>query len=102
MLIRVVKMVFRPGFVDTFMSMMAENAGRIRAFDGCEHLEILQDRNDGSTVFTYSHWRDEHALENYRNSDTFRELWSFGRGQFAEKPAAWSFDRVIHLNDGQP
>jgi quinol monooxygenase YgiN len=74
---------------------MEQHAFRIRAFEGCEYLQILQDKDDPLTVFTYSHWTDEEALEHYRNSDLFRELWPQARNKFAEKPQAWTVDRVI-------
>jgi len=98
MFIRIVKMVFEADKVDEFMEVMLhKNTPRIRAFEGCEYLQVLRDRNDPNTLFTYSHWTDEAALENYRRSDLFKEMWAGAKARFAERAQAWSVDKFIEM-----
>lgn len=95
MIVRLVKMVFREEEVDRFKSFIAERAPRIRAFDGCEFLQIVQDQRDPGVIFTYSHWIDEPSLERYRHSELFQQVWTFTKSLFAAKAEAWSTDRFI-------
>ena len=97
MIIRIVKMVFKRDTIPSFKAMMEMNSARIRAFDGCEYLQILPSNNEDRVVFTYSHWRDEAALEAYRYSDLFKELWPQAKARFAEQPEAWTVDRFIEI-----
>jgi len=98
MFVRIVKMVFQADKIDEFLElMMHKNTPRIRAFDGCEYLQVFRDKNDPNIVFTYSHWINEAALENYRQSDLFKEMWAGAKSRFAEKAQAWSVDQIIEM-----
>lgn len=96
-MIRIVKMVFRPEEVVEFEKLFDEVKERIRNFEGCTHLTLLRDKNHSETFFTYSRWNDESDLENYRNSDLFKSVWSRTKVKFGEKPEAWSVDEKIIL-----
>ncbi|MFZ0490789.1 MAG: antibiotic biosynthesis monooxygenase, partial [Salegentibacter sp.] len=37
---------------------------------------------------------DEAALENYRNSELFKEVWAKTKVFFNDRPEAWSVDKV--------
>ena len=93
MLIRIVKMTFEPSEIEAFQGLFQRNREKIRGFEGCEHLELYQDKNNKNIFFTYSYWKDEDALENYRVSSLFKEVWSETKQMFAGKPEAWSVDR---------
>lgn len=90
MMVRLVKMRFKEEEIESFKEFFMTAKSRIRSFDGCEHLELWQDRQDPQTFFTYSHWRDEAALELYRQSDTFLEFWKTAKSKFSDKAQAWS------------
>jgi heme-degrading monooxygenase HmoA len=47
-------------------------------------------------LFTFSIWDSEAALENYRQSDLFRDTWAKTKALFAEKAEAWS---MVMMND---
>lgn len=83
-------MTFREEYVNDFREFTGTIKHRIRNFSGCEHLAILQDIRKKNIFFTYSHWRSEKDLNNYRNSDFFKETWTKTRAWFADKPEAWS------------
>jgi len=97
-MIRIVKMTFAPEKVHEFLVNFEEVKHKIRAFEGVEHLELLQDKNEKNTYFTYSIWKDETYLEKYRNSDLFKSIWTVTKPLFIEKAAAWSVDSLVQLN----
>jgi len=47
--------------------------------------------------FTYSYWKTEEDLENFRKSDLFKNVWSKTKPFFNAKPEAWSVDKVVSL-----
>ncbi len=90
MLIRIVRMSFRPENVENFLVLFKQSEEQIRNFQGCLHLELLKDYHQNHIYFTYSHWTNEKALESYRKSNLFREVWQKTKTLFAEKPVAYS------------
>lgn len=92
MLTRIVKMVFDPEEVENFLEVFDNNKHRISGFEGCGSVILLRDIHQGNIFFTYSHWRDEAALEAYRKSDTFREIWGKTKPMFEAKAEAWSVE----------
>ena len=90
-------MVFRPEEVDAFKKIFAESCELIRASDGCEYLELVQDVNDPAIFFTISIWRDPDDLLNYRNSELFGRTWKATKALFAAKPEVWSTDVIREL-----
>ena len=69
MLIRIVKMTFRPEKINEFLEIFESSKEKIRAFEGCHHLELLRDINSPDIFLTYSHWESEEDLNNYRKSE---------------------------------
>lgn len=90
-------MSFRPEAADEFLRLFDESARRIRAFDGCHHLELLQDADDPSVFTTYSLWSDAEALDRYRASPLFRSTWAVAKELFAAPPTASSHFRMREL-----
>ena len=97
MLIRIVKMTFDPAEVDNFLELFDCKKDRIRNFEGCTHLELLRDQNDKTIFFTYSYWKDAEALENYRQSELFKQVWTETKKKFAGRAEAWSLGQVVKL-----
>ncbi len=93
MIIRIVKMVFRPDEVSTFLSLFEERKQLIRSFQGCNHLELWQDEKEKNTFFTYSIWDSEAHLNHYRFSELFKDTWALTKALFSDKPQAWSVTR---------
>ena len=90
MLIRIVKMTFRPEETAQFLAMFEEIKDKIRQVGGCEYLELMQDVDNPDSFSTYSKWRDAAALEAYRQSDLFATVWAKTKAMFAAKPIAFS------------
>ncbi|ADR20983.1 monooxygenase [Marivirga tractuosa] len=90
MLIRIVKMTFHKDKIDDFIKIFEENKEAIRNQAGCIHLELWQDQNQPNIFSTYSLWKNEDYLNQYRNSETFGKVWPATKALFVEKPIASS------------
>ena len=86
MLIRIVRMTFVPAQVPTFLALFRESKNRIRQQPGCRHLALWQDATDPAVYCTYSHWDDARALDAYRQSTLFGEVWPATKRLFAAPP----------------
>ena len=98
MLIRIVRMTFDENKVDTFLETFNESKDKIRHFPGCSHLELLRDYNKPNIFSTYSYWADEAALDNYRHSELFGQVWKKTKILFSEKPTAFSLRKHTEVN----
>jgi quinol monooxygenase YgiN len=90
MIIRIVKLTFKPEHIQDFKNVFDVNETRIAAFPGCLSVSLLQDQSNNNIFFTYSYWKDEEALEQYRNSDLFLQVWGTVKMFFDDRPMAWS------------
>lgn len=97
MIIRIVKMTFESSKVGEFLENFEKNKKSIRNFEGCSHLELLQESGKPNVYFTYSWWDSEESLENYRHSRLFKEVWSLTKRLFSDKPQAWSLHQKVKL-----
>jgi quinol monooxygenase YgiN len=95
MLVRIVKMTFKPEKIDLFLEIFDVNKEKIRNSKGCSLLELYRDKKNTNIFFTYSHWNTEDDLENYRNSELFDDLWSKTKILFNDKAQAWSVDKLV-------
>lgn len=94
MIKRIVKMSFQPDKVDEFKNIFGSNWQLIKGFEGCSHVELLQDENSPNIFFTYSLWQSEDHLNAYRNSELFNQVWSKTKILFNDKPQAWSVKQI--------
>jgi len=94
-LVRIVRMTFLLEKVPVFLEIFDNSKLSIRNFEGCQHLELLQDANNPAIFMTYSHWKDASMLENYRKSELFRTTWAKTKILFADKPLAFSSTKVL-------
>lgn len=96
MITRIVKMTFEENKVEEFLLLFDKVAPNIRSFNGCHGVKLLQDLNESNIMFTYSHWANLEALDNYRNSDFFASTWKSTKKLFIKQAEAWS---VKELNN---
>lgn len=94
MLVRIVRMTFYPEKVEAFLENFEANKDSIRNFPGCMHLELWQDHSSQNIFLTYSYWESEDALNQYRDSELFKSVWSFTKALFSEKPQAFSSKKL--------
>jgi quinol monooxygenase YgiN len=90
MLIRIVRMTFREGQTEAFLSIFSQSKENIRQFPGCLHLELWQDIHQPYIYSTYSHWESEAALNAYRQSELFTATWAQTKVLFSDKPQVFS------------
>ncbi|MEO1054522.1 MAG: antibiotic biosynthesis monooxygenase family protein [Bacteroidota bacterium] len=95
MLIRVVRMTFQEEEVSTFLDVFNNSKDKIRAFEGCSHLELLQDYNQPNIFMTYSYWQDQESLNQYRQSALFGSVWKQTKALFAAPPVAFSMKKYL-------
>ena len=97
MFVRIVKLSFDPTKIETFLANFENQKQHIRNFPGCRLLELYRDKIHTNIFFTYSYWETEQDLENYRNSELFKNIWANTKIYFNDKPQAWSVDKVAVL-----
>jgi len=85
-------MTFHPEKTENFLQLFEEKKALIRAYEGCQHLELWRNTADSRIFFTYSYWESEAALNHYRYSDLFKNTWAQTKILFVEKPEAWSVE----------
>jgi len=90
-------MTFKPEEVDNFREMFDTKKTKIRNFQGCRHLELYQDLETPEVFFTYSFWESDQDLQNYRQSELFKATWQETKAKFADRPEAWSVNRLDYL-----
>jgi heme-degrading monooxygenase HmoA len=91
-------MTFEPHLVEEFLTIFEASKQRIRNFEGCTHLELLNDTADKSTFFTYSVWGSEAHLNAYRNSELFISVWNKTKLLFSTKAEAWSVTSLMKVS----
>lgn len=94
MLVRIVKLTFKNENIADFLQIFEGHREGIKIFKGFSSLELYQEKINPEVFFTYSHWEDEAALENYRKSEYFRDIWSRTKILFSDKPEAWSLQKI--------
>ncbi len=98
MIVRIVKMEFQPDKIESFKAIFEARKKHIRAFPGCQYLELLQGNAANKSVFmTYSYWDSEEDLNNYRYSELFAETWKETKILFSKKAEAISLSKLHSL-----
>jgi quinol monooxygenase YgiN len=90
MVTRIVKLQFHPDKAEEFLQYFEESKHKVNHFEGCKGMKLMASETEPGLFFTYSQWDSEEALENYRNSNTFKGLWSQIKPHFKEKALAWT------------
>lgn len=93
MINRIVKLTIKEEEIDTFKALFLESKSIIMSFN-CSYVECLQNKDDPSIFFTYSHWESIDALNQYRYSEDFAGIWEKTKVLFAAKAEAWSTQKI--------
>ena len=94
MIKRIVKLSIENNKKQDFIDLFTHNQRLISSFEGCYSVELIQDINQKNIFFTLSVWKNENALNNYRNSNLFNGIWSKTKTFFNDKPEAWSLENI--------
>ncbi len=90
-------MSFEPSKIEAFLTNFDTKKEHIRNFEGCLFLELYRDKDQTNCFFTYSFWENDAALERYRHSELFKNVWAETKAMFNAKPEAWSVDKLVSL-----
>ena len=93
MITRIVRMTFLPEKTANFLEIFNHSKEKILAFKGCKQIELLNDIHQSNVFFTHSVWENEDHLEQYRQSELFRNTWAKTKVLFQDKPQAWSLEK---------
>ncbi|MEN9431800.1 MAG: hypothetical protein RL753_229 [Bacteroidota bacterium] len=91
-LTRIVHLSVAPEHREAFEAYVAQKIKVVADQPGCLSATWLR-AHDG-TYFTYSQWRGEEFLEDYRRSATFAEIWPTLKAWFDAPARAWSCDTL--------
>ena len=94
MLIRIVRMTFKPEAVPTFLDIFRSSQAQIRQMPGCRFLELWQDTDQANVYCTHSHWDSAADLDAYRHSALFGQVWPATKRLFAAPAQAFSVHQV--------
>jgi len=85
-------MTFQEDKLPAFFEHFEGVKWKVVTFQGCHGMKLLRDINNPLIVMTYSIWDSEEALNNYRDSELFGQLWTKIKPWFAAKTEAWSVE----------
>jgi quinol monooxygenase YgiN len=97
-LLRIVRLTLAPTHVADFLTLFRASENQIRQQRGCQHLELWQDADHPHIYCTYSHWDDAAALDAYRKSALFGQVWPATKRLLAAPAQAFS---VVRAADGR-
>ncbi len=90
MILRLVKMKFKPEEAANFIVFFDTIKDEIAAMPGILNVKLYQDDMDENTFFTHSTWLNVSSLEAYKRSELFGRVWPATKKLFAEDAMAWS------------
>ncbi len=90
MITRIVKLTLKEEFSSDFQNIFVEKNKAIENRPGCMGVKLVKDIKTKGVFFTISQWENEEALNNYRYSELFQDIWPKVKVMFADKAEAWS------------
>lgn len=87
---RIVKMTFQEEYRATFENYFDSIKYKVGGQPGCSGVNLLKDVSNNGVYFTYSYWENEKALNAYRDTELFAEVWPKVKKWFSHKAEAWS------------
>lgn len=90
MIIRIVRMYFKPEEINNFLEIFNQVEPKISSFKGCIKVKLLSDFENPNCLLTYSEWNSNEDLQLYRSSELFKNTWSITKILFAKPPQAFS------------
>lgn len=95
MITRLVTMTFKDESVKEFLDIFESNKEKIRCFDGCQSLQLIQNPDNPVEISTLSTWNKEDSLNEYRKSELFGMVWPKTKKLFSAAPIAKTF-KILH------
>lgn len=95
MITRIVKMHFQADKTEQFLTFFETIKWKVVQQPNCHGMKLLKDIHNPNILFTYSKWKDESALNTYRDSKLFGQVWPTIKPWFQEKAEAWSIEEAF-------
>ncbi len=95
MIVRIVRMHFRPEVKEMVQQRLIEQAPKVRAFPGCLYLALHQDAENPAIFYSISHWESPHALEVYRQDALFQDFWAEIKAHFVQPAQAFTLRQSL-------
>jgi quinol monooxygenase YgiN len=102
MITRIVKLTFQEEKIADFITFFDSIKTQVSGFENCYGMRLHQEKGKPHVVFTYSLWKEEESLNNYRDSALFQGVWSTIKPWFAERAEAWTVDTYYEGGDFSP
>ncbi len=93
MIKRLVRLEFQEAFIQDFKFVYEKHLVYMKSLPSCQSLDFYNERGNPHIFFTISVWESEEALDNYRSSEYFRDIWGRIKPWFQAKPQAWTLDK---------
>jgi len=90
MIKRIVKIELLADKIEEMQAIFRETKHLILAQEGCLQVELLRCTAPDNIFFTFSIWESEEALDAYRRSALFGQVWPRTKALFAQPAEAWS------------
>lgn len=90
MITRIVRLEISEEHVVDFKEFFDRNKAEILSSPGCRSLLLKNEVGHPNVFFTISEWDKEESLNEYRQSQFFREVWPNVKLWFSAKPLAYS------------
>ena len=94
MIRRIVHLHIANDHIDDFLVLFEGSKAAILSMDGCLELRLLQQIDDPSRFTTFSSWKSDQHLQDYRASDLFLSTWGRTKAVFSDKAWAATFEEL--------
>ena len=94
MITRIVKLHLDASKINDFIKIYEESYSFIRNSSGNISVKLVSDINQKNILFTISEWESENALNDYRNTVFFANVWAKVKTLLISKTDAWSLQSL--------
>lgn len=86
-------MQFKEECVKDFLKVFEERKSKIESFEGCSQVNVFQNIHNSCNCYTISLWESEEHLNQYRDSEMFKDTWKLVKAMFSDKATAYSLEK---------
>ena len=95
MITRIIKITIDPVNTDDFRQFITLMKDNFSTIGGCQHIDILNDKEDKNIFFMYTIWETEAMLNKYRKSELNKTFWNKLNQWSIKEPQAWTVENVF-------
>jgi len=91
MIVRIVRLHIDEARLEAFDALFWRHRDAIASQPGCFGVELMSAKDHPGVRATLSRWKDVDALNAYRASEVFGEVWPATKALFADAPEVWTY-----------